>query len=329
MSETATTLSRYVIDQQHQHAGASGEIASLITQIGQVGQLLSREVQRAALAGQLGLAGGQNPTGDSQKKLDILSNQIVLDVFANSSLVAAIASEELDQVKCIGCDIGAPYVLCTDPLDGSSNTDVNAPVGTIFGIYRRKGELVNTLEEEFIRPASDQVAAGYVLYSSSTMLVYTNGDGVRGFTLDPDMGEFVLSHDSIRCPPQGETYSVNMGHYAGWHQSVQQYADRLMHPDSSYSLRYSGALVADFHRCLLEGGIYFYPPDEKHDQGKLRLLYECAPLAFVAEQAGGRASTGIQRVLDVRSEAIHQRSPLVIGSAEDVALYEEFLRATG
>ena len=218
----------------------------------------------------------------------------------------------------------------TDPLDGSSNTDIDGAVGTIFGIYPRAGSGPVDEARDLLRKGSEQIAAGYVLYGPATVLVYTAGDGAFGFTLDEDRGEFVLTHDRIRCPARGHYYSANLGHIREWHRGIRKYIEYLTERDPAtgrpYSLRYVGALVADLHRSLIEGGLYFYPADEGHANGKLRLLYECAPLGFVIEQAGGRASTGTQRILEVRAGAIHQRVPFVIGSAEDVELYESFMR---
>ena len=218
----------------------------------------------------------------------------------------------------------APYLLCMDPLDGSSNTDINGSLGTIFGIYRRtKTDGAPTLEE-FSRAGSELVLAGYIMYSTSTLFVYTTGHGVYGFTLDRDLGEYLLSHDNIVCPKQGKTYSANVAHYPEWSPNIQKYVDSLTESNPPHSLRYTGALVADVHRCLVEGGLYFYPSDPGHRKGKLRLMYECAPLAFIVEQAGGSASNGVQRMLDIKASTIHERMPLAIGSAGDVALYDKF-----
>ena len=286
------------------------------------------EIDQAALAGTLGLAGDQNATGDMQKKLDVLSNDIVMDAFAGCTLMAGIASEELSEAVVMSTSDDARYLLCTDPLDGSSNTDVNAPLGTIFGILQRsrQGELS---AEEFLQKGSELVCAGYVLYGTSTVLVYTVGAGVHGFTLDRGVGEFMLSHEDIRCPDRGTVYSANVGRHKGWDPGVRKYLDYVTDKDKAsgrpHSLRYTGALVADLHRCLLDGGVYFYPGDSGRPDGKLRLLYECAPLACVAEQAGGAASTGRGPLLDVMPEAIHQRTPMAVGSVENVALYERFM----
>ena len=325
---TATTLSRHIMQEGGWRNDGAGDLLSLLEPIALAGKILAREVDQAALAGTLGLAGDQNATGDMQKKLDVLSNDIVMDAFAGCTLMAGIASEELDEAVVMSTSEDARYLLCTDPLDGSSNTDVNAPLGTIFGILRRgrQGELSG---EEFLQKGSELVCAGYVLYGTSTVLVYTVGSGVHGFTLDRGVGEFMLSHEDIRCPVRGTVYSANVGRHKAWDAGVRKFLDYVTDQDKPsgrpHSLRYTGALVADLHRCLLDGGVYFYPGDPGSPNGKLRLLYECAPLACVAEQAGGAASTGRGPLLEVTPEAIHQRTPMAIGSVENVALYERFM----
>ncbi|MBI3328921.1 MAG: class 1 fructose-bisphosphatase [Nitrospinae bacterium] len=330
MSTQGITLQRHVLELQHTHPHLVGEVLTVLTQVAFAAKIISREMRRAALVGKLGLVGEKNPTGDAQKKLDVFGNETIVGAFAETGLVAAIVSEELDEAKHIVGGRDAKYVLCVDPLDGSSNTDINGPVGTIFGIYRRVTTGPHETARDLLRKGSEQVAAGYAMYGPSTILVYTCGDGVTGFTLDLDLGEFLLSHENIRCPPQGHYYSANLGHYHEWHPNIQQFVEYVTGHDPAthrpYSLRYTGALVADVHRSLLEGGLYFYPPDMEHKEGKLRYLYECAPLALVVEQAGGQASTGTQRILDMRAESIHQRVPLVLGSTEDVARYETFVR---
>ncbi|MFQ5913937.1 MAG: class 1 fructose-bisphosphatase [Nitrospinota bacterium] len=330
MAAIGKTLNRHILEEQKRFPELSGQLSALLSQIAFAAKILSREINRAALVGRLGLVGEKNPTGDAQKKLDVFSNEVVVEAFADTQLVASIASEELEEVKCIECQTGAEYVLCIDPLDGSSNTDVNAAVGTIFGIYRRKEGVHHDPEEDFRRKGSEQAAAGYIMYGTSTVLVYTVGYGVHGFTLDHDLGEFLLSHEDLRCPSRGRTFSANVTRSQEWHPNIQRLIDHLTDRDPEtnrpYTLRYTGALVSDLHRSLIEGGIYFYPADPGNRDGKLRLLYECAPLAFVVERAGGRASTGAQPIGDIRVESIHQRVPLVIGSADDVTLYEKFLR---
>ncbi|MCI0625714.1 MAG: class 1 fructose-bisphosphatase [Acidobacteria bacterium] len=328
-STKGITLSRHILEQEEEHAEMRGELSALLAQIGLVATILAREMRRAALVGKLGLIGDQNPTGDPQKKLDVFANQVFVDAFKESGLVAAIVSEELEEVKEISCREEARYILSTDPLDGSSNTDINGALGTIFGIYRRIRTGHCAGSQEILRRGSELAAAGYVLFSTSVVLVYSCRRGVNGFTLDHDIGEFLLSHDNISCPVRGNIFSANVGRLRDWPSNLQAYVEYLTQNDAAtrrpYSLRYSGALVADVHRCLLEGGLYFYPADSGHRDGKLRLIYECIPLAYLTEGAGGRASTGKQRILDLQPESIHQRTPLVIGSREDVTLYERFM----
>lgn len=328
MSPIGTTLSRHVLDEEQKHPEFGDQLSKILLQIAYSAKILSRELGRAALVGKLGLVGEKNPTGDPQKKLDIFSNETVIDAFVDTGLVAAIASEEEEDVTFLSCPTDVKYVLCMDPLDGSSNTDINGAVGTIFGIYERKSVKEDTSEDDFLRRGSEQVAAGYVMYGTSTIMVYTSGHGVHGFTLDRDLGDFILSHEDIRCPAFGKTYSANLARYQEWHPNIQNLIRYLTERDPGtnrpYSLRYTGALVADVHRCLVEGGFFFYLADTGYEGGKLRLLYECAPLAFVVEQAGGRAITDRERILDIKIDSIHQRVPLVIGSAGDVELFEKF-----
>lgn len=326
-STAGLTLTRHILNQEQRHPEFAGQLSVLLNQIAFAGKILAREISRAALVGKLGLIGEKNPTGDAQKKLDVYGNETVIAAIADTGLVAAIVTEELENVTMIAGAENAEYVLCMDPLDGSSNTDINGSLGTIFGIYRRIKSSSTDIAEQFHRTGAEQVMAGYIMYSTSTLFVFTIGHGVHGFTLDRDLGEYLLSHDEIRCPPKGSTYSANVAHYSDWSPNIQKYIDHLTSHDKDhrpYSLRYTGALVADVHRCLMEGGLYFYPSDPGHKNGKLRLMYEGAPLAYIVEQAGGGASNGFQRILDIRAESIHQRMPLAIGSAEDVALYNKF-----
>jgi fructose-1,6-bisphosphatase I len=321
------------VDQRRQVGDRTGELPALILEMGYAAKILTREIRRAALVGRLGLVGEQNPSGDTQKKLDVYSNQVVVDAFTDSGLVAAIVSEEMDELRTVSCSETADYLLCVDPLDGSSNTDINGPVGTIFSFYRRalSGTCIDCEGE--LREGAELVAAGYVLYGPSTVLVYSLGEAVDVFTLDHDVGEYLLSHGNVRCPNRGSYYSANLGRYHDWDAGVRAYADYVIERDPAsgrpYSLRYSGALAADLHRCLLEGGIYLYPADQGHPDGKLRFLYECAPLAFVVEAAGGRASTGRERMLDLQVESLHQRAPLAIGSGDEVALFERLVATHG
>jgi fructose-1,6-bisphosphatase I len=326
--ERAITLSQHVLDEERKHPEATGEFSRLLVQLGYVGKVLTREISRAALVGRLGLVGEKNATGDAQKKLDVYSNDVMIEGFAESGLVSMVVSEEEAEVRTFSKFSSAKYILCTDPLDGSSNTDINGAIGTIFGIYSRVEGRAGDISHQVLRKGSELVAAGYILYSTSTVLVYACEHGVYGFTLDRDLGEFLLSHENIVCPPRGHYYSANLGHYYEWPQGVRSYVDYVTQHDPAtkrpYSLRYSGALVGDFHRSLIEGGMYFYPPDPAHPKGKLRMLYECAPLAFVAEKAGGSATDGYRRILEIQPESIHQQSTLVIGSRQDVKLFEEF-----
>lgn len=328
MGETELTLNRHILAEGQRHPEMVGELSTLITELSFAAKTLAREMRRAALVGRLGLVGERNATGDAQKKLDVYSNQVFVDAFGSTHLVAAIVSEEMEEVKHFNCGDQGRYILCTDPLDGSSNTDINGALGTIFGFYRRERAGTIAGRDEVLRKGSELTIAGYILYATSTILVYTAGYGVNGFTLDPELGEFLLSHPDIRCPRRGKTFSTNLGRIREWTPGIQSYVSHVTELDAStgrpYSLRYSGALVGDFHRSLLEGGIYFYPADASHRDGKLRLVYECSPLAFVVEHAGGAASTGKQRVLDIPAESLHQRVPFAIGSAEDVELFERF-----
>jgi len=330
VTELAITLDRHLREGTGRGQSLAAGLPELIAALAGASKVLARQVRRAAFSGSLGYSGGTNVTGDSQKKLDIVANQTVLDAVAPTGVVAAVVSEELKVARILSDRPEARFVLCTDPLDGSSNTDIDGAVGTIFGIYPRAASGAVDEARDLQRKGSEQIAAGYVLYGPATVLVYTAGDGVFGFTLDEDRGEFVLTLDRVRCPARGHYYSANLGHLREWHRGIRKYLEYLTERDPAtrrpYSLRYVGALVADLHRSLIEGGLYFYPADQGHANGKLRLLYECAPLGFVIEQAGGRASTGTQRILEVRAGSIHQRVPFVIGSAEDVELYESFMR---
>ncbi len=333
MDGTAMTLAQHARTEAQGRPGTGADLGRLLARIAAGARVLSREIGRAALAGRLGLAGEANATGDAQKKLDVFANDVMVDAVAKDCLVAGIVSEELDELKQVVCGGDAPYLLCIDPLDGSSNTDSNGALGTIFGVYPRAAGGRCDPAGELLGRRAAPAAAGYVLYGPSTVLVYTCGAGVHGFTLDSDRGEFLLTHKEVRCPARGRSYSANLARYHEWHPGIRRFIDSLTPRDrpaeGPYSLRYTGALVADLHRSLLEGGLYLYPADVAHPEGKLRLLYECAPLALVVERAGGRASTGRQRILDLPVASIHQRIPLVIGSAEEVARCEECVSPTG
>ncbi len=324
------TLTRHIIQSQATHPGATGEFSSLMAQIGLVGKMIANDLRRAGLINILGTTGNTNVQGETVKKLDEISNQAFVKVFQHSGLVCALASEEMDKPEQLPENWPTgKYMLLFDPLDGSSNTDVNMPLGTIFSVLRHDGKGPPS-ESELVRKGTQQVAAGYVMYGSSTMLVFTAGHGVHGFTLDPGIGEYYLSHENIRIPPRGQVYAINEGNAQKWPEGTRKFIEHLKARDKPtgrpYSARYSGCLVADVHRVLLGGGIYLYPAEVDKPEGKLRLLYEANPLAMVVEQAGGKASTGTMRILDVEPKQLHQRVPLLIGSRDDVALAEQFMQ---
>lgn len=323
----AITLSRHILESQRQHPRAHGELSVVLLQLAFAGKIFSHALRRAAFAGQLGATGARNVQGEATKKLDVFGNEAIIEAFARNELVAAIVSEEMDEPRLVACGKRASYVLCVDPLAGSSNADVNGVVATIFGVYRPPRDAGAVATADSLRSGRDQVAAGYIMYGPSTVFVYTTGSGTHGFTLDHDIGEFLLTHPDIRCPPQGPYYAANLANLPEWDDATQAYVRNLAAgTDRAYSLRYSGALVADVHRGLIEGGVYLYPSDRRHPEGKLRLAYECAPLAFVIEQAGGAATTGRSAVLDVPFQSIHQRVPFAAGSRDDIAMYERVIR---
>ena len=302
------------------------DLAALLTQLAVAGKIVARELARAALVGQLGPTGGINVQGEAVKKLDAWANDVVVRALEDTGLVRALVSEELDEpLRLATPDAGGGYVVCIDPVDGSSNLDVNGVVGTIFSIRKTGRAMVDDVRQ----PGTAQVAAGYIMYGPATLMVLTTGDGVDGFTLGPTIGEFLRSHHRIRIPTRGRIYSVNEGNFAKWEPGVQRFIQYLRTPDvptgRPYTARYVGSLVADFHRTLLEGGVYHYPPEAGRASGKLRLQYEAAPVAFLVEQAGGRASTGRERIMTIEPATPHARVPLVIGSPDDVALAEDFI----
>ena len=325
MSKFPITLSRFIIEQQAAHPEATGEFSILLDQIGLVGKMISHDLRRAGLNKILGTTGEINIQGEAVKKLDQIANDTFVRVFEHSGLVCVLASEEMEKPLTMVHE-GAQYMLLVDPLDGSSNTDVNMPLGAIFSIRRAKPGQRQPVEDELLQKGTEQIAAGYMLYGASTMFVFTVGQGVHGFTLEPSIGEYLLSNENIRIPQKGKVYSVNEGNYHRWPRGTQKYLDYLKGDDKAtgrpYSGRYSGCLVADVHRIMLGGGIYLYPGETAKPEGKLRLMYEGNPLALIVEQAGGKASTGTMRILDVEPKALHQRVPLIIGSAEDVSRAE-------
>jgi fructose-1,6-bisphosphatase I len=326
------TLGQFIIERQADFPFAKGELSRLLRDIGIAAKLVNREVNKAGLADILGDMGDTNVQGEDQKKLDVYANEQFISALKSGGECLAIASEENEDLVDVESAVSknAQYVVCMDPLDGSSNIDVNVSIGTIFSIYRRlPNQSGPTTVEDFLQKGTEQVAAGYVIYGSSTMLVYTTGKGVNGFTLDPSIGEFCLSHPDMKIPEGGKIYSINEGNYSHFPTGVKKYIkycqEDAKEDKRPYSSRYIGSLVADFHRNLIKGGIYIYPSTLKSPNGKLRLLYECNPLAFIAEQAGGKASDGKNRIVDLQPTSLHQRVPLFIGSKEMVDLAEKFM----
>lgn len=310
------TLDRFIKRKQEAFDFATGELSQLLRDIALAGKIINDEISTCALLGLEGKFGAVNVQGEQQQKLDVVADIRFTRAFRNGGEVCAIISEEHDKV----IDLGHPngkYIVAIDPLDGSSNIDVNVSIGTIFSIYRRKSEIGSpVILEDFLRKGSEQIAAGYVLYGSSSILVYTTGHGVNGFTYKPSLGEFFLSHRDIKTPEDGKIFSVNEGYYDIYEEGVRDYIKECK--AENMSARYIGSLVADFHRNMLKGGIYMYPSNTKSPNGKLRLMYECNSLAYIIEQAGGIASNGKQRMMDVMPTTLHQREPLYIGSSKMV-----------
>ncbi|MDO8427022.1 MAG: class 1 fructose-bisphosphatase [Deltaproteobacteria bacterium] len=318
------TLTKFLLEEQRRYPNSTGNFTSLFADLVIAAKIISREVNRAGLIDIIGATGSRNTHGEEVQKLDEFANKTIINTLENVGHLSAMASEEAeDIIKIDGKYPKGNYLLLFDPLDGSSNIDVNISVGTIFSILRCEGGSEVT-QKEFLRAGVEQVASGYILYSSSTMFVYTTGHGVHGFTLDPGVGEFILSHENIKTPDRGKIYSINEGNTRYWYPGTSSYIEKVKKDEKGYTGRYVGSLVADFHRNLLKGGIFLYPADAKSKKGKLRLLYEANPLSFIVEQAGGRASTGDMRILDIVPEELHQRTPLIIGSRDDVLEAEGF-----
>jgi fructose-1,6-bisphosphatase I len=327
LDRDCTTLSRHVLQQLQSFSADAQDLSALMNRIALAGKLIARHLSRAGLMeGALGFTGGVNVQGESVKKMDVYANQVFISVFKQSGLVCRLASEEMEKPYYIpeNCPIGR-YTLLYDPIDGSSNVDINLNVGSIFSIRQQEGIDEDSSAKDLLQDGHKQIAAGYILYGPSTMLVYSIGRGVHAFTLDPSLGEFILFSENIKVPEHGPIYSVNEGNFWQWSESIRNYI-RYVHRHEGYTARYSGALVGDFHRILFQGGVFMYPGTVKKPEGKLRLLYETSPLAFLIEQAGGRASTGTQEIMDVIPEKLHARTPVVIGSTEDVALVESFIK---
>nr|CBA71911.1 fructose-1,6-bisphosphatase [Arsenophonus nasoniae] len=328
------TLDEFIVEKQHDFPHATGELTALLSAIKLGAKIIHRDINKAGLVDILGASGASNVQGEVQMKLDLYANEKLKAALKARGEVAGIASEEEEEDEIVIFDgdraENAKYVVLMDPLDGSSNIDVNVSVGTIFSIYRRITPIGQPVTKvDFLQPGHQQVAAGYVVYGSSTMLVYTTGYGVHAFTYDPSLGVFCLSHEKVMFPTQGNMYSINEGNYSKFPLGVKKYIKYCQEQDPAtfrpYTTRYIGSLVADFHRNLLKGGIYIYPSTASHPKGKLRLLYECNPIAFLAEQAGGKASDGTNRILDIVPEQLHQRVPFFVGTKSMVEKAESFM----
>jgi fructose-1,6-bisphosphatase I len=326
LDRDCTTLSRHVFQQFQTFSPEAQDLSAIMNRIALAAKLISRRLSRAGLmAGTLGFTGEINVQGESVKKMDVYANEVFISVFKQSGLVCRLASEEMEDPYYIpeNCPIGR-YTLLYDPIDGSSNVDINLNVGSIFAIRQQEGDDIEQNGQDLLQNGRKQIAAGYVLYGPSTILVYSLGNGVHSFILDPSLGEFILSQENIKIPQHGPIYSTNEGNFWQWNEAIRDYT-RYVHRHEGYTARYSGALVGDIHRILMQGGVFLYPGTVKQPEGKLRLLYETAPLAFLIEEAGGKASTGTQNLLDVVPKALHARTPVIIGSIEDVKLVESFI----
>ncbi|WP_091315245.1 class 1 fructose-bisphosphatase [Flavobacterium terrigena] len=332
MEERNKTLGEFIIENQKAHQYSSGELSKIINSIRLAAKVVNYKVNKAGLVDIVGAAGDQNIQGEDQQKLDVYANEVFIQTLINREIVCGIASEENDEfitVEGLDKSHNNKYVVLMDPLDGSSNIDVNVSVGTIFSVYKRVSPIGTPVTlEDFLQPGTAQVAAGYVVYGTSTMLVYTTGHGVNGFTLNPAIGTFYLSHPNMKFPEKGNIYSVNEGNYIQFPQGVKDYIKycQAEEEDRPYTSRYIGSLVSDFHRNMIKGGIYIYPTSSKAPKGKLRLLYECNPMAFIAEQAGGKSSDGFTRTMETIPTELHQRVPFFCGVEAMVEKAEEFMK---
>ncbi|WMI66853.1 class 1 fructose-bisphosphatase [Aestuariibaculum sp. YM273] len=332
MAHKKQTLGEFIIENQASFKYSSGELSSLLNSLRLAAKIVNHEVNKAGLVDIIGAAGDTNIQGEDQQKLDVYANDKFIQTLTKRNIVCGIASEEEDDfitINSIDESHGNKYVVLIDPLDGSSNIDVNVSVGTIFSIYRRVTPVGTPVKiEDFLQKGSKQVAAGYIVYGTSTMLVYTTGDGVNGFTLNPAIGSFYLSHPKMEFPEDGNIYSVNEGNYIQFPQGIKDYIKYCQKDegDRPYTSRYIGSLVSDFHRNMIKGGIYMYPQSSKNPKGKLRLLYECNPMAYLAEQANGKASDGFTRIMDIQPTELHERVPFICGSRNMVDKCEEFMK---
>lgn len=321
------TLEQFALKREKEFAYATGDLTQIMFDISLASKIVSREVNKAGLVDILGKVGEENVQGEEVQKLDVYANNHFIQALSMGGKIAVIGSEENEEIIPVKHEKieNAKYVLMMDPLDGSSNIDVNVSIGTIFSVFRRKTSGKTVDISDCLQNGMEQVAAGYVIYGSSTMLVYTTGHGVNGFTLDVSIGEFILSHPDIQMPKKKSSYSVNEGNFVKFDEKIQSYIKSIKTGEKPYSLRYIGSLVADFHRILLKGGVFLYPALSSHPNGKLRLMYEANPIAFIAEQAGGKASNGKSSIMKMEPQELHQRTPLFVGSAEEVDKIEEFL----
>ena len=332
MSHKIQTLGEFIIENQNSFKYSSGELSRLINSIRLAAKVVNYEVNKAGLVDILGNSGQVNTQGESQQKLDVYANEKFIQMLTNRNIVCGIASEEEDEfisINSLNSQNQNKYVVLIDPLDGSSNIDVNVSVGTIFSIFRRVTPVGNEVTiDDFLQKGEEQVAAGYVIYGTSTMLVYTTGDGVNGFTLNPAIGTFYLSHPNLKFPEDGNIYSINEGNYSHFPLGIKKYIKFCQEQNNNrpYISRYIGSLVSDFHRNMIKGGIYLYPQSLNYPNGKLRLLYECNPMAFLAEQANGSASDGYKRILEIQPNSLHQRVPFVCGSSKMVRDVEKFMK---
>ncbi len=326
------TLTEFIVERQSEYPAARGEFSRLMNDIGTAAKIVNREINRAGLADILGYYGTENIQGEKQKKLDVFANQVFINTLKSGGEICAIASEENEKIVSFADEISknGKYVVAIDPLDGSSNIEANVSIGTVFSIYKRiseKGKPANT--KDLLQSGENIIAAGYVVYGSSTMLVYSTGQGVNGFTLDPTLGLFLLSHPNMKYPEKSSIYSINEANYIYFPDGIKKYIDYCHEDDAStnrpYTTRYIGSMVADVHRNFIKGGIFLYPGTTKNPSGKLRLLYECNPMAFLAEQAGGKATDGFARILEIKPYDLHQRSPIMLGPKKMVEKAEDFM----
>ncbi|TQI69304.1 D-fructose 1,6-bisphosphatase [Gramella sp. Hel_I_59] len=330
--ERHMTLGEFIIENQKDFPYAKGELSALLSSIKLAGKMVNKSINKAGLAQILGKVGKENIQGENQAKLDVMANDVFISTLKSRGEICGIASEELEDFVAFDDDIHkeAKYVVLMDPLDGSSNIDVDITVGTIFSIYRRiSPEGTRVTKEDFLQSGENQVAAGYLIYGTSTILVYTTGNGVNGFTFDPGIGSFFLSHPKITFPENGSIYSVNEGNYIHFPQGIKKLIKWMQELDKDsnrpFTARYTGSLVADFHRNMLQGGLYLYPQGSTAPKGKLRLLYECNPMAFLAEQAGGKASDGERRIMELIPSELHERAPFICGNSKMVEIAEKFI----